>query len=197
MLDNKALVDTLTALCVENGATQKTDMDGNIQLWFVLRDSTVLPDAAKALKDAAARLCMISGYDTRKMAGQSVQYSRLHGDEGYDVHKASTLPTSWGCTYHFELQGTIINLDLNFSQQDPSTVTITPWFFNADWFEREMRELVGITVRNQPNPERLFLDPSIDDAEAVMSKSIPLSVLMNGASSNELWEHILSSKGGK
>lgn len=72
--------------------------------------------------------------------------------------------------------------------------TITPWYDNADWHEREMQELVGIKVKDQPGKTRLFLDPELD--RGIIGKIVPLSVMMNGACTKDLWEHILSAKGG-
>ncbi|MFQ9489669.1 MAG: NADH-quinone oxidoreductase subunit C [Bilophila wadsworthia] len=56
--------------------------------------------------------------------------------------------------------------------------TITPWFRNADWNEREFAELFDVHVDGNTNPKRLFLDPEID--EGILNEVIPLTIMMNG-----------------
>lgn len=174
---NMTLVHSLAALCPdEPKAVQHVlDMDGNQQHWFSLTEPALLVDAAQALHEARARLCMISGY------------RRAQADPQDEFNLAAC--------YHFELDGVIYNLTVCLSKEHPATPTITPWFFNADWHEREMHELVGIQVQDQPHRERLFLDEKLD--AGVLGKMVPLSVMMNGACTTDLWEHILSEKGGK
>jgi Ni,Fe-hydrogenase III component G len=63
---------------------------------------------------------------------------------------------------------------------------------NADWHEREMMELLGVSITGHPNPTRLFLDEELD--AGILNEVVPLSVMMNGASTTDLWEHILKDK---
>ena len=173
---NMVLVDAIAACCPgEPGFVRHPlDQDGNQQHWFVITNPPLLAQAAQALKAAGARLCMISGY-ARK-----------------DRSDCGKWP--YGAAYHFELEGVVYNVKVRLSAGQPEPPTITPWFFNADWHEREMQELVGIMVKDQPNPTRLFLKPDVD--AGVLDGAVPLSVMMNGACTNDLWEHILGSKGG-
>ena len=67
--------------------------------------------------------------------------------------------------------------------------SITPLFANADWHEREMMELYGIRVANQPNPRRLFLDEELD--AGILNEAVPLSIMMNGACTKDMWERIM------
>ena len=96
--------------------------------------------------------------------------------------------------YHYVLDGVVYTPYVNLYADDPTVPTITPWYDNADWHEREMQELVGIKVKDQPGKTRLFLDPELD--RGIIGKIVPLSVMMNGACTKDLWEHILSAKGG-
>jgi len=173
---NMVLVDAIAACCPgEPGFVRHPlDQDGNQQHWFVITNPPLLAQAAQALKAAGARLCMISGY-SRKDRPDCGQWP-------------------FGAAYHFELEGVVYNVKVRLSAEQPEPPTITPWFFNADWHEREMQELVGIMVKDQPNPTRLFLKPDVD--AGVLDGAVPLSVMMNGACTNDLWEHILGSKGG-
>ena len=172
---DSALINTLAALCPAEGVGHTEDQYGNAQHWFKLSSPDKLIDAAKALKDKAARLSLISGYvrqDTDEADG------RL-----------------FAACYHFVLDGCIYNVTANTTKEMPYVPTITSFFANADWHEREMMELVGVTVKDQPNPSRLFLDTELEPG--VIGNYIPLSVMMNGACTKDLWEHILGSKGVK
>ncbi len=171
---NTALINTLTSLSTKDGVTLGSDNYGNAQHWFELSSPSHLTAAAAALKDMSARLSLITGY------------SRSHLPDG------DTIP--FAACYHFVLDGVIYNITALITREEPSVPSITPWFANADWHEREMIELVGINVTNQPNPNRLFLDASLD--QGVLSRIVPLSVMMNGACSKDLWEHILATKEG-
>ncbi len=172
---NTALINTLAKLCREDGVRHDTDMSGNAQHWFELRSPSLITAAAAALKDTAARLSLISGYSRASQP---------------DAEEAP-----YAACYHFVLDSVIYNVTVTLTRKEPAVPTITPWFANADWHEREMIELVGITVSNQPNPDRLFLDASLDPG--VLNKLVPLSVMMNGACTKDLWEHILTRREGK
>lgn len=171
---NTALINTLTSLSTKDGVTLGSDNYGNAQHWFELSSPSHLTAAAAALKDMSARLSLITGYSRAHLPG------------------SDTAP--YAACYHFVLDGVIYNITAIITKEEPGVPSITPWFANADWHEREMMELVGITVTNQPNPNRLFLDAALD--QGILSKLVPLSVMMNGACSKDLWEHILSSKEG-
>ena len=74
----------------------------------------------------------------------------------------------------------------------PTLPSITPQFANSDWHEREMMELYGIQVMGHPNPRRLFLDEELD--AGILNEAVPLSIMMNGACTTDLWERILQDK---
>ncbi len=169
---DSALIAALAALCGPEGAKSTTDMAGNGQHWFELASTSMLSRAAQALKERGARLSLISGF-TRGL------------EEG------TGRPVLSAC-YTFVLGGEVYCVTANMSSADPSVPSITRWFANADWHEREMRELVGIRVSNQPHPERLFLNPELDGGS--LGHLVPLSVMMNAACSKDLWEHILSTR---
>ncbi|MDR2820362.1 MAG: NADH-quinone oxidoreductase subunit C [Desulfovibrio sp.] len=167
------ILKSLEVLC-HNGGTVRHSADtfGNNFHWFKLDNPRLLVNAAEALRGVRARLCMISAYNSRQL-----------GDPMQEV------------CYHFEFGGTVVNLTVTLNGEWPSVPSITTQFTNADWHEREMMELYGIKVANQPNPRRLFLDEEMDTG--LLKDFVPLSVMMNGASSSDLWERILSDKGKK
>ena len=55
--------------------------------------------------------------------------------------------------------------------------------------------MYGIRVANQPNPRRLFLDEELD--AGILNEAVPLSIMMNGACTTDLWERILKEKEGE
>lgn len=45
------------------------------------------------------------------------------------------------------------------------------------------------TSDGNTNPKRLFLDPEID--EGILNEVIPLTIMMNGACTKDMWERIM------
>ena len=90
------------------------------------------------------------------------------------------------------MQALCYSVTVPLDAEHPQVPSITPLFNNADWHEREMMELYGIKIVNQPNPRRLFLDEELD--KGLLGELVPLSIMMNGASSQDLWERILQGK---
>ncbi len=97
--------------------------------------------------------------------------------------------------YEFVLKGVVYGVTVNMDAEHPSVPSITTIFANADWHEREMMELYGVNVTSHPNPRRLFLDEELD--KGLLGDIVPLSIMMNGSTSNDLWERILSDRGGQ
>lgn len=60
--------------------------------------------------------------------------------------------------YHLIHKNRTINLRVYVSKKNPSIETVTDIYPGANLFERELYEMMGIDVRNHPNPKRLFLD---------------------------------------
>lgn len=151
-----------------NIAQEKPDMYGNMSYWYVLDKPAFLTPVCDSLHRHGARLAMV----TAKRRDKSMQSQEV--------------------LYHFEHQGLLYTITVILSGVENSVPSVTHIFANADWHEREMIELYGINVENQPNPERLFLDDKLD--KGLLSGAIPLSIMMNGASSTDLWERILEQR---
>ncbi len=160
------LIENLEKLCKEP-IQQTTDSFGNAYYWFLLAEPERLLDAAKLLKSPGARLAMITAYNE------------------HDRHMRDAC-------YEFVLEGVVYSLTVHMDAEHDFVPSITPLFANADWHEREMMELYGINVVGHPNPRRLFLDETLD--KGLLGEIVPLSIVMNGASSTDLWERILSDK---
>ena len=61
--------------------------------------------------------------------------------------------------YHFSLDavGLVINLRVRTPKAEATLPALTPVVPAAEWIEREMKDLVGITFEGHPRPERLIL----------------------------------------
>ena len=160
----------LTQLCSgETDIRHTSDLYGNSYHWFRLSNPRSIKTAARLLKGYPARLIMISAYVNREL--------------GQDMKELC---------YHFEIEGIVYNLTVTENTEWPIVPSITPEFANADWHEREIMELYEIKVTDHPDPKRLFLDERLD--AGLLATAVPLSVMMNGASSKDLWERILKEK---
>ena len=153
----------------ENATWEADDMYGNMTYWFRLDTPALLYPAAVALKAKGARLTMVSAC-RRDTVGTSGRY----------------------ISYHFALKGIVYTLRVTLTDTEDFTPSITPIFANADWHEREMIELYGINVTGQPNDNRLFLDEKLD--AGLLEGAVPLSVMMNGACTTDLWERVLNGR---
>lgn len=170
---NAALIEALSDFCdAPGGVHHSNDAFGNAFHWFRLTSPHCLEEAARRLKAAGARLCMITAYNRRQLSDQIQEIC-----------------------YHFALDGVVYNVTVTLGSQHPDVPSITPIFANADWHEREMMELYAVRVTGHPNPRRLFLDDELD--AGILNEAVPLSIVMNGACTTDLWECILKDKGGR
>lgn len=146
---------------------ENNDAWGNAFYWAELNSPDDLPVAASLLAEHRARLCMITAL-TRPTHSEPALFLE----------------------YHFDVDGATVTLIVSLEREEERGVpSITPWFRNADWHEREAAELHGVRVRDNPNPRRLFLDPSLD--AGVLRQIVPLTVMMNGACTRDLWERVM------
>lgn len=168
--DSKVM-EALARLCAAPNAVRHTeDAFGNAFHWYTLNTPDDILKAAEIMKAPGARLAIIAAYTRPEVDGK--------------------LPQS--ACYEFVLQGTVYGITVNMDSAHPSVPSIARIFANADWHEREMMELYGIKITNHPNPKRLFLDEELD--KGLLGDIVPLSIMMNGSTSNDLWERILSDR---
>ncbi|MDR2160537.1 MAG: NADH-quinone oxidoreductase subunit C [Desulfovibrio sp.] len=149
---------------------------GNTFGWLFLPGPERLTGAARALAELRARLCTISAY----------------AEQRDDREKKR------GIAYHFALGGMLFTVSVRI--YNPQTLeklpvpSITPWFRNADWNEREFKEMFNIDIIDHPNTRRLFLDERLD--AGIMTSLIPFSTLLHSAGSQDLWERVMAEKTG-
>lgn len=158
--------------------TWTEDMQNNQFGWLRLGSPAALEPVANALVTfpaAKARLMTVTAYARQKD----------------DPAKKRSI------SYHFDLAGLTLTLSVPIFDENDKKLpvpSITRYFRNASWNEREFHEMFNIEIIGHPNPKRLFLDERID--AGVMSSLIPYSAMVHGASSKELWEKVMEAKTG-
>jgi NADH:ubiquinone oxidoreductase subunit C len=169
-----------------------TDDKSVATAWCTLAGSDDLIPVVLLLKRLGARLSTITVYQPKA----AVVPKPKEGEA------PPPLPTFFGGTpqdgktyeidYHFDIDGDTLTVTAHVPAGG-SIDSLTPLYRAADWPEREMMELYALVVRDHPNPQRLFIDPSIDNA--VLERLIPYSTLVNSAASKGLWEKIMAQTG--
>ena len=152
------------------------DERGNPFGWLRLPSPELLEKVAAALA-GRVRLCTITPY----------------AEERDDDKKRRSI------AYHFAsgkamLTVTIPLYDTETLEKLP-VPSITPWFRNADWNEREFHEMFNIELKGHPDLKRLFLDERLD--AGIMTRLIPFSAMANSAGTKTLWEQIMAAKDGE
>lgn len=156
------------AVLPDQEVTYTTDSKGNIFGWVDLKSAADLEPLGSELARNGARLCTITAYKEDKFA------------------KSGNMEV----VYNFDFDGPVLTVSLHVTPECRTIPSLINHFANADWHEREFAELYDIELSGRESPERLFLDPSID--KGVLNRLIPLSSMMNGASTKQLWEKIFS-----
>ena len=155
--------------------TWTADKHGSDYGWLKLPVPTALDDAAKVLAGLQARLLTVTAYSERR--------------EDPEMRRS--------IAYHFAIKGMHVTVTVpTYNSESGEALpvpSITPYFLNADWNEREFKEMYDIDIINHPNPKRLFLDPRID--AGVMATLLPFSAIANGAAGRGLWEQVMIAKG--
>lgn len=82
--------------------------------------------------------------------------SRVISISGYDTGKVIEV------VYHLELGHGILNVKTEVSKKINLVDSVTEVFPSANLFERELAEMLGITVAGHPNLKKLFLPEEID-----------------------------------
>jgi hypothetical protein len=170
---------------------------GVTTLWCTLADPRDLRQVAALVKALHGRLSTITALQPKppKDAPPAVP-------EVAEAGASPTAPTALAIdgkvheiAYHFDLDGDTLTVIVLLPSEKAEIESLAPLFRNAEWPEREFMETYAIRVLGHPNPQRLFVDESIDPA--VLERLIPFSVLANAATTKSLWERIISRKGGK
>jgi len=94
-----------------------------------------LPGVARRCCESNGRLAIITGIDTR--AGVELLYHFFFAHEHH-----------------------MITLKVLVKKPRPSMISLAPWLPAADWAEREIHDLLGVTFEGHPDPRRLLLADS-------------------------------------
>jgi Ni,Fe-hydrogenase III component G len=81
--------------------------------------------------------------------------------ENYDARMATISAVDKGLNiellYHMSIKGIVINVKTEFPKEEPKISSITNIVPGANWIEREIMDLFGITFEGHPDPRRLVL----------------------------------------
>ncbi len=148
----------------------------NFYAWLKLKNPADLPKAAELLQSLDARLCTVTAYSE---------------DRSLEANRRAI-------AYHFAIKSVLFCVTIQIYDEEtlePLKIpSITPYFRNADWNEREFMEMYDIQIIDHPNPKRLFLDERLD--KGIMTKLIPFSSMVHGTGSKNLWEQVMLEKIG-
>lgn len=72
--------------------------------------------------------------------------------------------------YHFCVGAAVVTLRVRTSHAAASVPSVCDIIPSAGFFERELSELLGVTVANTPNPDRLFLPNDWPDSSYPLRK---------------------------
>jgi NADH-quinone oxidoreductase subunit C len=174
---------------------QTTDAKGVVTAWCRLAASEDLLAVASLLKTMGTRLSTITVFQPK---------APPEPPKAKEGEIPAPVPTFFGgviqdgktyeIDYHFDIDGDTLTITAHVPTGGQID-SLTPLYRAADWPEREAMEMYSLVVRNHPNPQRLFLDPSIDNA--AFERLIPYSTLVNSAASKSLWEKIMAQTGPK
>jgi Ni,Fe-hydrogenase III component G len=76
--------------------------------------------------------------------------------------------------YHFCAGAAVLTLRVRVPHDDASVPTVCPVIPSASFYERELMEMLGVTVRETPNPDRLFLPDDWPDGVYPLRKDFSM-----------------------
>jgi NADH-quinone oxidoreductase subunit C len=169
-----------------------TDAKGVITAWCTLAGADDLLPVARVLQGLAARLSTVTVFQPKAPPVPKPKPGEEPAPPASFFGGVVNEGKAYEVDYHFDLDGHTLTLTAHVAAGG-SIDSLTPLYRAADWPEREIMELYALVVRNHPNPQRLFLDPSIEGA--VFERLIPYSTLVNSAASKGIWEKIMVQTG--
>jgi Ni,Fe-hydrogenase III component G len=106
----------------------------------VIKSNRVLADIAPE------SIIRISKYLVKTLQLRFIIASAFHTKEGIEI------------LYHFsdDDSGNILNIHVLLPIEKPEIESLANMIPGANWIEREMHEIIGITFRNHPEPEKLI-----------------------------------------
>lgn len=173
---------------------QSNDAKSVTTAWCTLASSADLLPVASLLKSLGARLSTITVFQPKAAEPPPTEEGKEPPPLPAFLGGAPQDGKTYEIDYHFDIDGDTLTVTAHVAAGGQID-SLTPLYRAADWPEREAMELYSLVVKNHPNPQRLFLDPSIE--AAAFERLIPYSTLVNSAASKSLWEKIMAQTGPK
>lgn len=126
----------------------KTEFTKHIQAHFPddVLDTAILKKNRVMVDIKPAATLKVAEHLYREIGYRFIIASAFHTKKGFEI------------LYHFsdDIEGNIINIHVILPQEKPEIESLANMLSGANWIEREMSELLGITFRNHPEPEKLL-----------------------------------------
>ena len=131
--------------------------DGRLE--FVLADRADLPDAVQTLRaNGITHLVTITGVDS----GEEIEV--LYHFLQYGEYDAGDLS-----------EGVELTLRAIVPDEEPTIQTITDQIPAAGLYERELMDMLGVEVRDHPNPEKLLLPDDYEGGPPLRAENVEVS----------------------
>jgi len=129
-----------------NNTTQNIIKDLRAKFTEGVVDVTVKSEVRATIHITGEWLVNVAEYLYSELKFRFIIASALESKRGFEIY------------YHFsnDPTGLVMNLQVILPKDKPEVESLTGLFEAADWIEREMRELLGITFLNHPNPAKLI-----------------------------------------
>ncbi|MBZ0289109.1 MAG: NADH-quinone oxidoreductase subunit C [Anaerolineae bacterium] len=131
---------------------------------WTLETSTPEPDRLDVVMDAGNLLAAVRAID-------SADWGYLAGITGLDL---GTEAGQFLILYHFCASAAVLTLRVSVPREAASVPSICDVLPPASFYERELREMMGIEVVGLPNPDHLFLPDDWPDGVYPLRKDAQL-----------------------
>ena len=118
------------------------------QFPYEIKGTEILKKNRASIRIDPKAILNVAQHLYREMKFRFIIASAFHTKQGFEI------------LYHFsdDEAGNIINIHVILPQDKPEIDSLTNMFSGANWIEREMHEILGITFLNHPEPEKLISD---------------------------------------
>ena len=113
-----------------------------------VKGSEVLKQNRVTVQIDPGAILKVAEYLYRQILFRFIIASAYHTKQGLEI------------LYHFsdDESGNIINIHVILPEEKPEIESLANMLSGANWIEREMHEILGITFLNHPEPEKLISD---------------------------------------
>ena len=111
-----------------------------------VKDTSVIKDKRMLADINPGAIINISEYLIKNLGFRFIIASAFHTKAGIEI------------MYHFsdDESGNILNVHVVLPVEKPEIDSLANMIPGANWIEREMHEILGITFKNHPEPEKLI-----------------------------------------